>query len=193
MIAAVQSLNDVPEEVARAVYQELLGVRDNEKWTSLLRGQYSRTVPGEATKKTIRLIDFLDPANNTFTVTNQFKVKAEKTRIADIVVYINGIPLVVIEAKSPLAPKDKTGEAFDQIKQYERDIPRLFYSNLFSMVTDGVHVLYGATGAPAAYWGAWKDPWPRQREEFGNALEPGPILPAGTSAIARSAGPFCGL
>jgi type I restriction enzyme R subunit len=167
LIEAIQRINQVPEEVARAVYQDLLGKSDNQEWIDLLRGNYSRTVPGQATKKTIHLIDFLNPANNTFTVTNQLYVEAQHPRIPDVVVYVNGIPLVVIEAKSPVSGKDKTGEAFEQIKQYERDIPRLFYSNLFNIVTDGVSVLYGATGAPSEHWGTWKDPWPKKDEDFG--------------------------
>jgi type I restriction enzyme R subunit len=169
-IESVQLINDVSADVARAVYQELIGQHDNEEWIKILRGNYSRTVPGKATKQTIRLIDFEHPVRNTFTITNQFRVKAEKTRIADIVVFVNGIPLVVIEAKSPLAYKDKSGEAFDQIKQYERDVPRLFYANLFNIVTNGVHTLYGTTGAPSAYWGAWRDPWPREAEDFATPL-----------------------
>ena len=173
LIEAIQRINQVPEEVARAVYQDLLGKTDNEEWTQLLRGNYSRSVPGQATKKTIRLIDFLNPANNIFTVTNQLKVEAQHSRIADVVVYVNGIPLVVIEAKSPVSGKDKTGEAFEQIKQYERDIPRLFYSNAFNLITDGTSVLYGATGSPAAHWATWKDPWPKKNEDFDNALSMG--------------------
>ncbi len=74
------------------------------------------------------MIDFLEPANNRFTVTHHLRVKAETTRKPDIVIYVNGIPLVVIEAKSPSNVRDKTGEAFEQIKQYEAEIPRLFYS-----------------------------------------------------------------
>jgi hypothetical protein len=60
-------------------------------------------VPGEAKKRTIRLVDFLQPGNNTFTVTRQPKVKGARdvARIADLVVFVNGIPLVVIEAKKP--------------------------------------------------------------------------------------------
>ncbi|MEW6496401.1 MAG: type I restriction endonuclease, partial [Cyanobacteriota bacterium] len=152
-ITAIQRINNIPEEVARATYQDMLIVTDNEQWTNLLRGNYSRNVPGETTKKTIRLIDFLHPKNNTFTITNQFYVKAQNPRKPDLVIFINGIPLVVLEAKKPFAAKDKTGEAFEQIKQYERDIPRLFYSNLFNIITEGANVLYGATGAPSAYWG----------------------------------------
>jgi type I restriction enzyme R subunit len=170
-LKAVQHINGVPEEVARQVYSDLVSKSDNEEWLSLLRGNYSRTVPGSAKKKTIRLIDFRTLSNNIFTVTSQLKVKAEKTRIADVVVYVNGIPLVVIEAKSPLASGDKTGQAFDQIKQYEKEIPRLFYSNAFNVVTNGITTLYGATGAGSEHWSEWKDPWPRTRAEFPSALD----------------------
>ena len=167
LIEAIQRINGVPEEVARATYSDLLGVTDNQVWTRLLRGNYSRTVPGESTRKTIHLIDFLNPENNTCTVTNQLYVKSQKSHVPDVVAYVNGIPLVVIEAKSPISGTDKSGQAFEQIKQYERDIPRLFYSNLFSVVTDGVHFYYGTTGAPMQHWSQWKDPWPRKDENFG--------------------------
>jgi type I restriction enzyme R subunit len=172
VVDAVQRLNGVSEEVARAVYSELLGKTDNEEWMKLLRGNSSRTVPGLTTKKTIDLIDFLTPENNTFTVTRQFRVKGagETARIADLVVFVNGIPLVVIEAKKPGASV-KSVRAFDQIKQYEQQIPRLFYSNAFSIVTNGVHTRYGATAASSEHWGEWKDPWPQTPADFASRLE----------------------
>ncbi len=171
VIASLVRINGIPEETARQVYLDLVALTDNGKWTSWLRGNYSRHVPGESTKKTIHLVDFLHPENNTFTVTNQLTVTAQKCRKPDLVVYVNGIPLVVIEAKSPLSAKDKTGEAFEQIKQYERDIPRLFYSNLLNMATDGNSTVYGATGAPSEFWGRWRDPWPKRREDFPSDLD----------------------
>lgn len=167
LIEAIQRINGVSEDVARAAYVELLGESDNQKWLQLLRGDYSRNVPGQSTKKTLHLIDFLNPENNTFTVTNQFYVHSQQPRIPDLVVFINGIPVVVIEAKSPLSSGDKSGEAFDQVMQYERDIPRLFYSNVFNIITNGAEFLYGATGASSQYWATWKDCSPRTNEDFG--------------------------
>ncbi len=172
-INALMRINSIDENTARAVYQELLSVTDNEKLTYILRGNYSRTVPGETDKKTIYCIDFVNPENNTFTVTNQFKVQAQKSRIPDIVCFVNGIPLVVIEAKSPVSFNDKMGEAFDQIKQYERDIERLFYSNAFNIITDGTSLMYGATGSPSQYWGYWRDPWPKTEKDFESELTKG--------------------
>lgn len=163
---AVIRINGIGDEVADRVYQELLGLSDNEKWLKILRGEYSKTVPGECEKKTIKLIDFKSPHNNTFTIANQFRVHSEKPRRPDLVVFINGIPVVVIEAKSPFAFKDKSGEAFDQISQYEEQIPRLFYSNAFNITTNEQQLLYGATGAPSKYWGFWRDPWPKALDSF---------------------------
>lgn len=173
LIDAIKRINGISEEDATAAYRDLLTKTDNEEWSQILRGNYSRTVTGQATKQTIKLIDFLNVENNTFTVTNQLYVKSEKSRIPDVVVYVNGIPLVVIEAKSPLNYKDKTGEAFEQIKQYERDIPRLFYSNIFNILTDGTNCLYGSTGSPSKFFGTWRDPWPRLEAELTNELDKG--------------------
>jgi len=68
-----------------------------------------------------------------------------------------------------LKAADSSGQAFEQIKQYERDIPRLFYPNAFNIVTDGMATLYGAT-APAKFYAPWPDPWPRSRDEFADDL-----------------------
>ncbi|BCS89465.1 type I restriction endonuclease subunit R [Pseudodesulfovibrio sediminis] len=172
-LTAIKRINGLSDSDARAVYGDMLHVQDNERWTQLLRGDYSRNVEGEAKKQTVNLIDFKNPENNTFTVTNQLTVQAQQTRRPDLVVYVNGIPLVVIEAKSPVSYKSKASEAYDQINQYQEQIPRLFYSNIFNIITNGEYLLYGATGSPADYWGAWKDPYPRKRDEFPSDFERG--------------------
>lgn len=168
LVEAIKRINGIDDEVANSVYQDLLGISDNEKWLKIIKGDYSKTVPGQSDKKTIFLIDFKNPSNNTFTVTNQLYVKSQHSRKPDVVVFINGIPVVVIEAKSPFAYKDKTGEAFDQIKQYERDVPRLFYSNCFNIVTNEKNTLYGATGSSSKYYGYWRKPWPKTNEDLNN-------------------------
>lgn len=173
LVKALQRLNDISTADAEAAAAELMRKENNEDWLKLQRGDFARVVEGQTTQKTLRVIDFHNPENNTFAVTHQLFVRAEKSRIPDIVVYVNGLPLVVIEAKSPLSGKDKNGEAFDQIKQYERDIPRLFYTNAFNIVTDGTTVLYGATGASSKFYGYWRDPYPRAADAFTNELEKG--------------------
>ncbi len=173
LIDALIRINGIDRPAAEAAYGELSTISDNEAWLKVLRGDYSRKVAGHETRLTLRVIDFLKPENNQFTVTQQLRVKAESTRKPDVVVYMNGIPLVVIEAKSPLNVNDKTGEAFEQIKQYERDIPRLFFSNVFNIVTDGALVLYGATGSSSKYYAEWRDPWPKTNADFPNGLANG--------------------
>jgi type I restriction enzyme R subunit len=172
LVAALKKLNGISESDAEASAAELIRKEDNEEWTEILRGAFSRNVEGQSTQKTLKLIDFHNPKNNHFSVTHQLYVRAEKSRIPDAIVYVNGIPLVVIEAKSPANYKDKNGEAFEQIKQYERDIPRLFYTNAFNIVTDGTTVLYGATGSPSKFYGYWRDSYPHIGE-FANELEKG--------------------
>jgi type I restriction enzyme R subunit len=170
LIDALQALNGIGVGDAEAIYSDLATLSDNEDWQRKLRGGYSRRITGENRDRPIALIDFKHPANNRFHVVRQFRVVAQRPRIADIVLFANGIPLVVIEAKSPLKATAKAEEAFEQIKQYERDIPRLFAPNAFNIVTDGVVTLYGATGAPSQFYAPWPDAWPRTRAEFPDDL-----------------------
>lgn len=170
LLGALQTLNGMGAADAEAIYSELSRLSDNEEWQRKLRGAYSRRLIGEARDRPITLIDFKHPDRNSYHVVRQFRVAAQRARIADIVVFVNGIPLVVIEAKSPLKATARAEEAFEQIKQYERDIPRLFASNAFNLVTDGMTTLYGATGGPSQFYAPWPDAWPRRRDEFADDL-----------------------
>jgi type I restriction enzyme R subunit len=170
LIEAVQRLNGQRNGIsagdAEAIYNDLATLSDNEEWQRKLRGGYSRRLTGENRDWPIALIDFKTPANNTFHIVRQLRVAAQRSRIPDIVLYVNGIPLVVIEAKSPLKGTATGDEAFEQIKQYERDIPRLFYPNAFNILTDGMKTEYGATGSPSQFYAPWPDAWPRTRADF---------------------------
>ena len=173
LIAALMRLNGIPAEVATAIFHELSGITDNQRWLDVLRGNYSRKVPGEDTHRTIRLLDFDNVTNNDFAVTNQLRVVGEVTRKPDLVVYVNGIPLVVIEAKSPLNPGQNAFDAIDQVRSCERDTPRLFASNLFNIATNDTTFLYAATGSPSEHWTRWRDPWPRKSSEFADETQKG--------------------
>ena len=170
LIAALQALNGIGAGDAEAVYNDLATLSDNEEWQRKLRGGYSRRLTGENRDRPIALIDFKTPGNNTFHVVRQLRVAAQRPRIPDIVLFVNGIPLVVIEAKSPLKGTATGDEAFEQIKQYERDIPRLFYPNAFNIITDGMRTEYGATGSPSQFYAPWPDAWPRTRDDFPDDL-----------------------
>jgi len=166
LINALRTFNGIGAEDAEAIYSDLSTLSDNEEWQRKLRGGYSRRLSGENRDSPIALIDFKNPSRNAFHVTNQFRVAAQRPRTPDVALFVNGIPLVVIEAKSPLKATAKAEEAFEQIKQYERDIPRLFYPNVFNIVTDGIATRYGATGATSQFYAPWPEAWPRSLDEF---------------------------
>ena len=166
LVDALVRINGIPRSSAEAVFNEVAGLTDNEKWVANLRGALSTLVPGEDSHRPIKLIDFDNIDNNRFHCTNQLKVQGETPRIPDVVIYVNGIPLVVIEAKSPINPQQNTFDAIDQIRSAEKEIPRLFHSNLFNIATNDITFMYGATGAEPEYWSRWRDPWPRKAEEF---------------------------
>lgn len=166
LINALVRLNKIPKDAAEAIYNELAGLTDNERWLEILRGQYSKKIPGEDFHRTIKLVDYDNLDNNDFAVTNQLRVKGAVVCKPDLVVYLNGIPVVVIEAKSPINPGQNTWSAVSQMKQYETNAPRLFHPNLFNIATNDLTFLYAATGALTEFWFRWRDPWPRKSSEF---------------------------
>lgn len=169
LVEAVQRINawrGVDEARAVAVYNELLNLEDNEEWLKKLRGSHSNKAAAKKTSDTIDLIDFDNLGNNRFCVTNQLKVAGATNRIPDVVVYVNGIPLVVIEAKSPLNTSQNAWDAIHQVRSAEEEIPRLFHSNLFNIATNDLTFMYGATGAPKEFWFRWRDPWPKTEADF---------------------------
>jgi type I restriction enzyme R subunit len=151
VIEALVRINGIPESTAEAVFNDLARITDNERWVEVLRGNYSRKVPGEETHQTIRLIDFDNIENNEFACTNQLRVQGAVVRKPDVVIYVNGIPLVVIEAKSPINPSQNAFDAIDQVHSAEKEVPRLFHSNLFNIATNDMTFMYGATGAPTEF------------------------------------------
>lgn len=171
LIAAIRHLNGVDNEVAAAVVSELSRIDDNEEWIAALRGGISWKVPGERHQRALRLVDFSTPDANEFIVTHQLRVVGLVPRKPDVVIYLNGVPVVVIEAKSPLNPTQGVFDAIDQIRSAEHDVPRLFASNLFNLATNDTNCLYAATGAPREQWARWRDPWPRAASEFATPLD----------------------
>lgn len=174
LVEALVRIHGVPTETAESVYGELLALGDNKTWLERLRGSLSKKVPGEEAHRTIHLVDFDRLENNRFVVTNQLRVRGpgDKISIPDVVFYVNGVPLVVLEAKSSIGAQD-VWSAVGDIEVYEREIPRLFASNLFNIATDGLRLRYAATGAPRTFWFVWRDPWPREAGDFDDGHELG--------------------
>lgn len=84
----------------------------------------------------VKLIDFDNLDSNLFTVINQWTVVDKETKIPDVVVFVNGFPLVVCELKSPARDDTDTSEAYTQLKKYMKVIPSLFNYNAFCVMSD---------------------------------------------------------
>ena len=106
----------------------------------------------------IRLIDFEDKDKNIFKVVNQVEVQGmHELRIPDAVVFVNGLPLVVIEFKSAVRENATIHNAYEQLTiRYTRDIPELFKYNAFVVISDGVNNKYGSLFAGYDYFYAWR-------------------------------------
>ena len=84
----------------------------------------------------VRLIDYDTPLHNNFTVANQWTVEEKSVRRADIIVFVNGFPLVVVELKSPSRENTDVSEAYAQLRNYMQEIPSLFVYNAFCVMSD---------------------------------------------------------
>ena len=163
---AIERLN--PDVPAEAQDEALRKVRrsdspslfvNNRRFHAMLRDGVEieyRRCDGRIAGDRVRLIDYDDPDNNDFLAVNQFTViEGPHNRRPDIVVFVNGLPLGVIELKNP-ADEDATIEtAFRQLQTYKLQIPSLFAYNELLVVSDGVQARVGSL---TANW-EWFKPW----------------------------------
>lgn len=149
-------------------------LRANERiYNHLLYGiAVTQFVDGRKANPTVPLVDWQNPASNTFQFTEEFSVlRADgvNRRRPDIVCFVNGIPFAVIEAKRPDGHAGKAPTVEEGISQHLRnqrpdEIPQLYaYAQLLVSIS-GVSARYGTVGTPAKFWSLWKD------EEFTEAL-----------------------
>ena len=90
----------------------------------------------------VKLIDFENPKNNDFVIVNQFTIKGTKgNRRPDVVVFINGLPVSVIELKNPADENADIFKAYNQLQTYKDEIEDLFVCNEALIISDGIHVL----------------------------------------------------
>lgn len=103
------------------------------------------------------LIDFDNPENNEFTVVNQFTViENEVNKRPDVILFVNGIPLVVIELKNPADENATVKSAFKQLQTYKATIPTLFHYNGLLVISDGLEAKMGSLSAGYSRFMAWK-------------------------------------
>jgi type I restriction enzyme R subunit len=175
---ALQRLNDwMPEADARRLARELMRLPA----TTLLEASeraHTRMAYGASvevttkagrTSRTARFFDFDDATQNELVVTRQYSVRGTKTTIRpDVVVFINGVPLAVIECKSPTLGEAWKLDAVEQLHRYqeldaryrERGAPRLFEAAQVLVATCGEAAVYGTVGTPYRHFVEWKTPWP---------------------------------
>jgi type I restriction enzyme R subunit len=121
-------------------------------------------------ERTVRFFDFDNPENNDFLVTNQFQLYGLKEAIyPDIVIFVNGFPLVIIECKSPYI-KDPIQEAvetnFDRYQSRGAGYERLIFYNHFLVATCGTIARHGTIGAKINHYARWSESYPLTAEEI---------------------------
>ena len=134
-------------------------VRANELFAEWLRGEKSMPFGERGEHTPVRLIDFEDLSNNDYVVTNQwvYPVK-EGGRRFDIIMLVNGIPLVVGEAKTPVRPAVTWVDGASDIHNgYEQSVPQMFVPNVLSFATEGKCYRYGSVRMPIDIWGPWHE------------------------------------
>lgn len=143
------TVQEEEEESAGMLRDELSHYgRENER-VEMQQGQKTRIV---------NLIDFKHPSRNDFLIVNQYTVKELDTKRPDIVVFVNGLPLVVIELKSPSREETDASEAYLQLRNYQKFIPSLFIYNAFNVMSDMALTKIGTVTAKEDRYMEWKQP-----------------------------------
>jgi type I restriction enzyme, R subunit len=155
---------DRVDDVLHRLRAIIMGVRSdglvkaNEEFAAWLTGEKSMPFGENGEHVTIKLIDFDDLEQNQYVVTQQYTFRAGKSeKRADLVLLINGLPLVIIEAKTPVRASQSWLDGALQVHDdYECNVPELFVPNVFSIATEGKEYRYGSIRMPVEFWGPWR-------------------------------------
>lgn len=158
---------DFPEYSINEAYNKVLnlGTEDIMINNELFNNYITNGVTVEITKdgvtkgKNIQLVDFDYPDKNTFWVVNQLVIKENKTeKRLDAVIYVNGLPLVVVELKNATNEKATIRKAFTQIQNYKTAVPSIFNYNALCVISDGIDAKTSSLSAPFSRYLNWKAP-----------------------------------
>jgi type I restriction enzyme R subunit len=165
---ALTKLNpDLPKEALEDAFRKMVRVdgptlieRNRAVHRMLVDGvnvEYRRS-DGSIAGAQARALDFLDPANNDWLAVNQFTVvgPAGDNRRADVVMFVNGLPLGVIELKNPADQEADIWKAFHQLETYQVQIPALFTYNAALLISDGTVARFGVIGAGREWFKPWR-------------------------------------
>ncbi|RYC70023.1 type I restriction endonuclease subunit R [Spirosoma sordidisoli] len=163
--ASLHRLNPaITADVLTAAEQELTQSRAhlslfdaNQAITKLLREGFdvpTQDSKGNYTKQRVRYIDYQHPANNHFCVVQQLTIRGKATRRPDLIVYINGLPMVFVELKNAV---ESTRQAYDKnLTDYKRDIPTLFHYNLVVVLSNSTETKVGSHTADYEQFFNWE-------------------------------------
>lgn len=93
-------------------------------------------VGGEQRFGLVYLLDFINPDNNSFVIANQWTIIENSEKRPDVILFLNGLPLVVMELKSPSNEQAELSHAYNQLRNYQHEIPSLFYYNAICVISD---------------------------------------------------------
>lgn len=157
---AIKKINNLTDETEiLSVVREIKKIDSNEGFLNLLRDGVNLKDPATGKMRDYMVVDYENLENNSFVATNQFYFEGNLENIRpDILVFLNGIPVVDIEAKSPTASTSVSYEnAIGQLKRYERVAMKLFWPNCFDIATDGLTTVYAPTYSPDQYFLKWRE------------------------------------
>ncbi|HOQ04916.1 MAG TPA: type I restriction endonuclease subunit R [Anaerohalosphaeraceae bacterium] len=163
---AVDMLNPgIPEETRVQALRQVLHlpsqnlIDNNEAFHRMLTEgvEVEYLVDGTVRGDKVRLIDFEEVRNNEFLVCNQFTVTENNiTKRPDVVLFVNGLPLAVMELKNPADENATIAKAFTQLQNYKSAIPSLFHYNAVLAVSDGFDARAGTISSDYGRFAAWK-------------------------------------
>lgn len=151
------------EVIDQAIYQiknidaGLLEIRNEIFFEYLQNGiEISRYTDDRLQAERVYLVDYENIDNNSFIITNQLTIIGKDTKRPDIILYINGLPLIVIELKSLTSESSDVSSAYRQIKNYQYDIEELFVYNAFNIISDFTTTKVGTITADESWYKEWK-------------------------------------
>nr|CAA6811722.1 MAG: Type I restriction-modification system, restriction subunit R (EC [uncultured Thiotrichaceae bacterium] len=161
-----QAIDTILQEVGQPALNEGLNLANEKMYNHLMYGvPVTEFIGGKKATPTIPLIDWNTPQNNSFTFTEEYRVLANNGvdhRIPDIVCFVNGFPLVVIEAKRPDGHSRKTltidaGISQNLRNQRNDEIPQLFAYSQLLLAVNGVEGRYATQGTSKPFWASWRE------------------------------------
>ena len=165
LVASMRRLNpslpaDAMEQGIKQITNISIGTleQNNEQFTLWMQNglEVGYLQDGEERTTLMRLIDYERPERNLFKVVNQWRVEEYKSKRCDMVVMVNGLPLVVVELKSAVSEDATIDDAYKQIKNYQQSVPSLFSYNAFNVISDMSETRAGTITAKEARYMEWK-------------------------------------